>query len=214
MVYGEGLSKLSPCKNAFIADILSHYAPDFSLLCDIGCGRGERLGYLSCVFPDANCFGIDIDSNNLAQAARNAPAAHFIVADACQTGFSSQYFDVLLCECTFSLLDDPDTFFKETRRILKVGGILILGDLMARKYPENRFSLAQNKVVKNIYGKTWLEKSAGFPLLSFTDCSHDLSNMMAQMIMDGTLCNCFDCSEMKEMKSVGIGYGLWVFCNE
>lgn len=214
MAYGEKMSRLSPCSDEYVAGLVNDTVPHFKSLLDVGCGRGERLAFLAEAFPSSAFFGLDIDHNNLLTAQMLCPAANTVMADAASLPFEPESFDVLLCECSFSLFELPEQCAAEMFRVLRPEGTLILSDIYAG-LPEKATQVSCGcGTVKGLYPQSFFQRTlteAGFSLNSYIDRSRDLKSMTAQMIWDGTLSSCMDCDTIRLMRAAKAGYGVWIF---
>ncbi len=131
---------------------------------EIGAGRGTTAFYLAhrygCIVT-----GIDLSPTMIASARNKAGREHsatqvsFAIADAHELPFSSDSFDVVVSECSLSLLPDKDKVVTEIRRVLKSGGKLTFTDLIIR-----------DGVVKNMLAETaqpHLKISALLPCIAY-----------------------------------------------
>lgn len=208
------MPRLSPCSDEFVTGLVKDAAPQFQSLLDIGCGRGERLAFLADIFPAASFFGVDIDQANLLTAQTRCPAAETVLADAASLPFEPESFDVVLCECSFSLFELPEQCAAEMFRVLRPEGTLILSDLYAG-LPEKAVQAPGGcGTVRGFYPQSFFKNTlteAGFSLNSYTDRSRDLKSMAAQMILDGTFSCCMDPDTARLMRAAKVGYGVWIF---
>lgn len=214
MPYGEGLEKLNPLPDDVVVELLRRSAPKAEALLDLACGRGNRLMALPCAFPALRLYGIDADPGNAAAAEKNCPAAEIVIGDASALPYADRAFDAVLCECSFSLFTAPQTCAGEIARVLRTGGVLLLSDLYAKRSTLTAEQIAENGTVKTVYGREALERSftaEGLAAEAFFDRSSDLTQMLGQMLMDGTLCSCLGKEALQQMKKLGTGYGLWLF---
>lgn len=214
MAYGEGMQKLNPCGDALVLDMLRSACPDAASLLDLGCGRGDRLRAFSQHWAELRLFGIDSDQENINMGKAAVPSAALLCADARQLPFEDGAFDIILCECAFSLFEHPADCVAEIARTLRRGGELLLTDLYAKRDAAAQEKVTQNNTVKNVYGREVLENffaTAGFAVGYFSDRSADLTQMLGQMMMDGVLCDCLGMDALLQMKNIGTGYGLWLF---
>ena len=214
MAYGKGLRKLNPLGDEQILAALRHGAPNAKALLDLACGRGDRLKTLADALPALRLCGIDADAENAAAASENCPAAEIRCCGAEKLPYADGTFDAVLCECSFSLFVEPQVCAEEIARVLRPGGVLLLGDIYAKRDAGAAERITDNETVKIVYGREVLEEyfdAAGLSGEAFSDCSGDLTQMLGQMLMDGVLCDCLGMDALLQMKKLGTGYGLWLF---
>lgn len=94
---------------------------------DLGCGNGNIIALLQ-TFLNANYYGLDLSESMIDQAEKRLPNAHFMVGDAEKLPYTTETFDVIICNASFHHYPHPETVIDEIRRVLKAGGTLILGD--------------------------------------------------------------------------------------
>jgi SAM-dependent methyltransferase len=96
-------------------------------LLEIGCGTGLLLSSLS---QRVSCsVGLDFSMKNINIARRHFPHVTFVVGDATGLPFRGGYFDRILSYSVFHYLNDVKCGIRETLRVCKEGGIVLLGDL-------------------------------------------------------------------------------------
>ena len=214
MAYGEGMAKLSPCGSALVLPLLGEAlgaAPPRALL-DAGCGRGERLADCAEKWPGAALFGIDCDEENAAAANRTCPGAEIVTGDVCALPWADGRFDAAFCECTLSLLDTPERCLAELFRVLRPGGVLLLGDLCTEAPAPERVCIADAGAVRFLASRSWHERAAeaaGFQIRQYRDCREEYLTMAAQMIFDGSAC-CLGSGAFAALRRHRAGYGLWL----
>ncbi|MFH1778479.1 MAG: glycosyltransferase [Candidatus Omnitrophota bacterium] len=99
--------------------IICGYAGYPRRILDAGCGTSKILG----AFPQA--IGLDI---NLKKLRYNLSLGNPLVnADIKDLPFKDAVFDEIICSQVIEHLKQKDTIFEELKRVLKKGGILILG---------------------------------------------------------------------------------------
>jgi ubiquinone/menaquinone biosynthesis C-methylase UbiE len=102
---------------------------------DLGCGTGWAVRYLSGLAHGKGDFlGIDISPEMIGKAVINAGGtgnARFLIANAEDLPFSSDYFDSVLCTNSFHHYPDPDRVLREIFRVLKTGGRIHILDVTA-----------------------------------------------------------------------------------
>jgi SAM-dependent methyltransferase len=114
---------------AFFNRVNSLLSSSYTVL-DVGCGRGAYVDDPVAIRRDpcilkgkvAKVIGIDVD----AVAKNNAclDEFHLIEGDSWPIGESS--IDLILCDCVLEHIENPDRFFFEACRVLKIGGYLCL----------------------------------------------------------------------------------------
>lgn len=211
MAYGELMPRLSPCPHELIVQSVVKYCPSPKAVFDIGCGRGDRLRALGEAFPGAYMAGIDSDGDMVKLA---SDAGDIRRGYAENIPFEDGKFDIILCECSLSLFSDAEKSLLEAARLLKEGGLLILGELAAELGSSDFVACPDGDAVKRIYSQKAIEKmtaDAGFSRLEFLDRSEDLAAMAAQMIFDGNFCACLGKETAGLLMKLRAGYGLWIF---
>lgn len=195
--------KLSPCSHETIANAL----PGSGKILEIGCGEGGLLQHLSeC--EKYELFAVEADAER-AQIAAAVSSASVCNASAERLPFDDNFFDAVVMECVFSLCE-PHKTVDEITRVLRSGGIAVIADLYASA---ESLTLTESPMLKNIYRKktfvSFFENR--FSLESFSDHTHALRNMFAQMLMSGTMCDCVSSADRPLLKIAKPGYGLWIW---
>lgn len=98
---------------------------------DVGCGTGNfslKLAQLG-----ARVTGIDIAENMLNQATAKTANTHlpiqFLKGNAAHMPFQSNSFDAVLSMTAFEFIPNPYEVYLEMKRILKPGGIIVIGTI-------------------------------------------------------------------------------------
>jgi len=103
---------------------------------DLGCGTGYAMGLLRKRYPDAQLVGLDIALAMTAMArahtqprwpfglGRYLSRSCFINADAEALPFADHSFDLIFSNLVLQWCD-PDSVFRECRRVLRPGGLLL-----------------------------------------------------------------------------------------
>lgn len=108
-----------------------------SMVLDIASGRGSTACFLA---QTRGCFvhGIDLSQESISIANKKAAEqgvsdlVQFHFADAVNLPFKNSFFEVVFCECAFSLLSDKQKGVEEIARVLKKGGRLAFNDVFLR----------------------------------------------------------------------------------
>jgi SAM-dependent methyltransferase len=89
---------------------------------DVGCGRRTRLATRRDRI--AQLVGVDLDA---VAGAENRGLDRFVVGDLCASlPFENACFDLVYANFVIEHLDDPESAFRECRRVLRPDGALIL----------------------------------------------------------------------------------------
>lgn len=95
---------------------------------DLGCGNGNILKTLKERIP-AEYYGLDISEKMIEEAKKRlGKTALLAVGDAEQLPYADLFFDVVICNASFHHYPNPEKAAAEMERIMKPGGLLILGD--------------------------------------------------------------------------------------
>jgi ubiquinone/menaquinone biosynthesis C-methylase UbiE len=101
---------------------------------DLACGTGSMTLMLKRAFPDAEVIGIDFSPYMLLMAERKAQQANqpiqFLHADAAQTGFAEQSFDLVTAALLFHETPPAvsQSILRASHRLLKTGGEMLILD--------------------------------------------------------------------------------------
>jgi SAM-dependent methyltransferase len=161
------------------------------LVLDLACGRGSTSRFLAKRY-DCHVIGLDLSRKSISIAdrrAKNQGQFHrvtFAVANAEHLPLKSETFDIVVSECSFSLLNNKKACAREINRVLKPNGILALDDITHEELSKQRelsdlqcpcFAGAESvEEYKNIF------EQVGFDLITFEDHSMDLRRIAWQII--------------------------------
>lgn len=104
---------------------------------DVGCGKGATAAFL-VQHCGCSVTGIDLSEqmviSSRARAAERglAEKTRFLLADGEYLPFNDGAFDVVLCECTLSLMPHQERAAQEIQRVLKPQGRLVFTDIILR----------------------------------------------------------------------------------
>lgn len=220
----------------------SHFESSDTLL-DIGCGIG---GPLSFAVEEFGVRGIGLSNSPLGCAAAVAHSKKlgldnrcaFICADGTQTGLADQSCDVIwLLECSH-LFPDKETLLRETFRLLRPNGRLVICDIVTKNYLNDVHSIANAKkflTVDAAFGKAYtttpdtylqLIEKVGFSRATWLDLSEQVQRTPAiwahraesfiasgDLVWDPLLASRFQraCHILSEFYAAQVlGYGLTV----
>ncbi|MCD5396277.1 MAG: class I SAM-dependent methyltransferase [Candidatus Pacebacteria bacterium] len=92
---------------------------------DLGCGNGR----LYEIKNETEYFGVDFSEKMIEIAKKRYPQGKFLVADAFSLPFKDHFFDKVFCLSVFHHIPSKfyrEQFLKETKRVLKKDGLLVL----------------------------------------------------------------------------------------
>jgi hypothetical protein len=142
---------------AHIAQLASLAQEDNVL--EIACGRGESVFSLSQKYG-CSITGLDMSQKLLSEARNKAASSGevgrltFVRGDAEVLPFTDGAFDLVFCECSFSLLPDKKATAYEINRVLKPGGKLAISDV----------------IIRGEFNSEWAEGTSVPPPLAFCFC--------------------------------------------
>jgi ubiquinone/menaquinone biosynthesis C-methylase UbiE len=146
---------------------------------DVGCGAGQTVRFLRETYR-LDAMGIDpILTNAREQADPEFPIWH---GTAHALPFERESLDGIICECSFSLFDTPESVLAGFARALKPGGRLLISDVYARGLPAEISGFTKYLHTRESLCR-WITNQ-GLRLTLFEDQSQALKSLALQMIMD------------------------------
>ena len=145
-----------------IKAILKHKGRKVNSILDVGCADGKMLELLLEEVKVHNYKGVDFDQK-LINLANEDIKKHLEVGNALNLRFKDNNFDVLISTAVIEHLENPEKFLKESYRVLKEGGIIILttpsplfeklGTLVGHLKDETHFETYNLKELKSLLRK-------------------------------------------------------------
>ncbi|MEZ5499873.1 MAG: class I SAM-dependent methyltransferase [Steroidobacteraceae bacterium] len=120
---------------------------DARRILEMGCTVGNSLVAVARTFPDAEVHGVDVGAGLLryahARAARLGVPLHFKQANAEQTGYPSEHFDLVFSS---AMLHETSAralprIIRECMRVLRPGGVMVHLEVPMRAAEADAFSL-------------------------------------------------------------------------
>ena len=159
----------------------AHFLPGATLL-DAGCGLGTTVAELSR--QGFSAFGLERSAPMLKKAEAAYPGLAFRLGDVCRIPWEKDTFDGIVCECTFSTVEDKATALKEMHRVLKPGGRLLLSDF----YQTEPFAPNPEMAGTCLWGAAPVDQSEdllteqGFEKQSWQDATDHLRSFVASLV--------------------------------
>ncbi len=148
-----------------------------SSVLDIGCGPGGSLAFFSKEYG-CRVSGVDISEKAVMNARHEVPHADIRIADAASLPFDDSMFDAVFMECTLTLFAEPEKAIKESFRVLKTGGWLVISSI-TKEGPE-----LMNNGGTDTGKLTGLLKDTGFSSISVEDEKYELVQFIADIIFE------------------------------
>lgn len=97
---------------------------------DVGCGTGALAEHVLTSLPAVELSGVDISPEMLRRARRRlGDRASFVLGDSERLPFADGAFEAIICNDSFHHYPDPARAAFEMWRVLRPGGVLIIGDV-------------------------------------------------------------------------------------
>lgn len=166
---------------------------------DVGCGLGATVEYLVDKYR-LDALGIDPSPLLLARKQGLRPELRLLEGRAEELPLEDGTVDGIICECSFSLLEDQERALAEFRRVLKDKGRLIITDMYVRhplpakgrRHRDIKSCLTGARPVPEFIE---LVQEGGFELLLWEDHTRYLAELTAKLILsDFPLEEFFPCS--------------------
>jgi ubiquinone/menaquinone biosynthesis C-methylase UbiE len=147
--------------------------PSGARLLDVGCGSAVVCAHLRGQHGLA-AIGLDPAAGALQAGRRNASDLPLIQASGGALPLATQTLDLVLAECSLSLIPNPRRALAEFRRVLRPGGRLVVSDLYARA--DAPAGLWTEISLRDLIG------GAGFAITAWEDHSPALKVFAAQWL--------------------------------
>lgn len=106
---------------------IEKYSPSPQRIIDLGTAEGKMLQEIKLKYPSSLCLGIDHSCPLLLFGKKRYPDIHLICADIQNLAFlKSEAFDIIIATAVIEHLASPREMLRESFRLLKKGGIIIL----------------------------------------------------------------------------------------
>ncbi len=142
---------------------------------DVGCGDGYSVNCLCKKGFDAT--GVDYCEEVIDFGKKNYTKINIKVMDANNLEFPSDYFDLILFECSLSIMKDHKKILNDCKRFLKKYGVILLNDFFIQKPDED------SEVYSLSYWNELFE-SLDFKIIKFIDKSKEWRNYLGMMLWE------------------------------
>ncbi len=136
---------------------------------DAGCGEGHLIQKMYGVLNN-EYYGIDITPIAIKNANAHCPFANIKMGDILKTGYTNNFFDVIICTEVLEHITKFKLVLKEFKRILRPGGLLIITFPNEIWWTVSRFVLRRKPVRVpdhfNSFSPNKLKKFVGMNLVS------------------------------------------------
>ena len=133
-IYGRAAKNYDKLRDFYLAPSYSKTLTRIDLqkgskILDLGCGTGELLKILEDRFPLSELTGIDLTEEMLAVAKQKlSDNVELLLGSATSLPFDSKSFDWVIMSNVIGHLSDKKTALKETHRVLKNPGKIVITD--------------------------------------------------------------------------------------
>ncbi len=166
---------------------------DDYLVLEIACGKGATSSFLSQEYG-CRVVGIDLSAQLVSLARKRVEVENlsnkvdFLLGDGEELPFKDSTFDVVMSECSFSLLPNKDAASIEIERVTKPGGRLVISDVTVRGQISERL---KNQVTfsscisgaESIDGYIKLFEKVGFIDAHVEDHSEEMKRLAYQILV-------------------------------
>ena len=142
---------------------------------DVACGKGATTHYLLRHFQPSNVVAINISEKQLQTARVNAPGCQYCCVDAVNLSFKNESFGNVICVEAAFHFDTRERFLHEVYRVLKVGGSLVLSDIIHSRIRKRyqRMHIPAANLVKDLDTYASAYRKAGFQDIKIIDATNE-----------------------------------------
>ena len=142
---------------------------------DVGCGSGYSVNYLSEKGFDVT--GIDSSEEIINLGKERYKDINIKVMDANNLDFPNNYFDLILFECSLSVMKNPEEILRNCRKLLKKNGIMLLSDFFFKQT-----GIYDDTYTLNYWNKLFADLN--FQVINFQDKSKEWKNYLGMILWE------------------------------
>jgi ubiquinone/menaquinone biosynthesis C-methylase UbiE len=159
---------------ALVDQLVERIATKGGRILDVACGPGATTKRLMRSYAPDMITGINISEAQIAEARKRAPGCTFHRMDATRLEFPAGQFDAVICVEAAFHFNTRDTFLRETLRVLRPGGSLVMSDMLFRGFMRPIAEYGQvprANLVANVAGFRARLDAAGYEAIDVRDAT-------------------------------------------
>lgn len=142
---------------------------------DVGCGCGYSVNCLSEKGFDA--MGIDASEEIIELGKKQYKNINIKTMDANQMDFPKEHFDLILLECSLSIMSEPIKILSDCRKLLKKDGLILLSDFFFKETNSK-----DDLYTLNYWNKIFSQLK--FEVIKFQDKSNEWRNYLGMILWE------------------------------
>lgn len=159
-----------------VNDIIEIYKVDEGIkVLDVGCGSGYSVNYLSERGFDAT--GIDYSEDMINLGKERYKDINIKVMDANNLDFPENYFDLILFECSLSVMKSPEKILTSCKKLLKKTGLILLSDFFFKNT-----DIDDDTYTLNYWNKVF--STLDFQIINFQDKSKEWKSYLGMTLWE------------------------------
>ncbi len=157
-------------------EITGMYTYDEKLkILDVGCGSGYTVNYLSERGFDVT--GIDFYEEVINEGKKRYKYINIKVMDANNIDFPRNTFDIILFECSLSVMQNQKNILNDSKKLLKKDGLILLSDFFLKNT-----SIEDGTYTLNYWNKLFADLD--FQVITFQDKSREWRNYLGMVLWE------------------------------